>query len=109
MKVLFLPEVRSYFKELSVTLYQKEYFGFFDKALQYADELFSEIENNLPTMHKKEAPKYFDRYGKGMYYAIFKQNRITSWYVFFNVYYTKGEMVYFVRYVSNNHMIAQYI
>jgi hypothetical protein len=39
MKVLFLPEVRSYFKELSITLYQKEYFGFFEKALQYANEL----------------------------------------------------------------------
>jgi hypothetical protein len=48
MKVLFLPEVRVYFEELSVILYQKEYFGFFESALRYTDELFSEIENSLP-------------------------------------------------------------
>lgn len=109
MKVLFLPEVRHYFKELSIILYQKEYFGFFERALQYADGLFSEIENNLPNKQRKIAPKYFDRYGKGMFYATFKKNKNTSWYVFFNHYDKEGEVIYFVRYISNNHMIAQYL
>jgi len=109
MKVLFLPEVRSYFRELSVILYQKEYLGFFDKALLYAEELFSDIENNLPHKYKKIAPEYFNKYGEGMFYAVFKRNRNTSWYVFFNIYYTKDETVYFVRYISNNHMVAQYL
>jgi hypothetical protein len=109
MKVLFLPEVRVYFEELSVILYQKEYFGFFESALQYADELFSEIENSLPYKPKKIAPKYFDRYGEGMFYAFFKRNKNTSWYVFFNIYNTKEETFYFVRYISNNHIIAKYL
>lgn len=109
MKVLFLPEVRNYFEELSVILYQKEYFGFFENALQYADELFSEIEYDLPYKPKKIAPKYFERYGEGLFYATFKRNRNTSWYVFFNIYHTKRETVFFVRYVSNNHMIAQFL
>jgi hypothetical protein len=109
MKVLFLPEVRSYFEELSIILYQKEYFGFFESALQYADELFSEIEYSLPNRPKKIAPKYFEKYGKGLFYATFKRNKNTSWYVFFNTYYTKEETVFFVRYVSNNHVIAQYL
>ncbi len=64
MSVLFTPSVRYYFKELSVILYEEDYFGFFENALQYADKLFTEIENNLPNKHKKIAPKYFDRYGK---------------------------------------------
>lgn len=107
-KVLFLPEVRNYFEELSVILYQKEYFGLYETALQYAEELFSEIEISLPNKHKKVAPKHFDRYGKDMYYATFRKNRNTTWYVFFNIYHTNGERVYFVRYVSNNHVIAQH-
>lgn len=61
---MFTPSVRYYFKELSVILYEEDYFGFFENALQYADKLFTEIENNLPNKHKKIAPKYFDRYGK---------------------------------------------
>ena len=109
MKVLFLPEVRKYFEELSVILYQKEYFGFFESALQYADELFSEIENNLPNSSKKVAPQYFEKYGKCIFYATFKRNRNTSWYIFFNIYHTRGETVFFVRYISNNHVIAQYL
>ncbi|MCD7936859.1 MAG: hypothetical protein LUG98_08370 [Tannerellaceae bacterium] len=108
MKVLFLPEIRDYFEELSVILYQKEYFGFYESALQYADELFSDIEINLPNKHKKTAPKYFDRYGKEMYYATFRKNKNTTWYVFFHIYYSQEETIYFVRYMSNNHVIAQY-
>jgi hypothetical protein len=82
---------------------------FFESALQYTDELFSEIENGLPYKLKKNAPKYFDRYGIGMFYTTFKRNRNTSWYVFFNIYHTKTETVFFVRYVSNNHMITKYL
>ena len=34
MKVLFLPEVRQYLKELQNTLFEKEYLGFEDAAVQ---------------------------------------------------------------------------
>ena len=71
MKVLFLPEVSDYFLDLAIILYEKEYFGFFNSSVKYADELFEEIKNNLPNKAKKNAPKYFDRYGIGMQYSIF--------------------------------------
>lgn len=109
MRVLFLPEIREYFKELSQTLYEKEYFGFFENSLQYADELFSEIERELPHKSNKPAPKYFQKYGKGMRYTFFKRNRNTTWYVFFNVYQTGQEKVFLVRFLSNNHQIGQYL
>jgi hypothetical protein len=108
-KVVILPEVVDYFLELADTLYDKGYFGFEETAIKYAIKLFEEIRDNLPIMHKKEAPVHFDKYGKEMYYAIFKRNKNTSWYVFFNIYHTKDEIVYFVRYVSNNHMIAKFL
>lgn len=109
MKILFLPEVIDYFLQLAETLYEKQYVGFEEYALKYSESLFDDIYNNLPNKHKKVAPKYFDKYGKDMFYAVFRKNKNTSWYVFFAIYYTNGETVYFVRYISNNHVVAHYL
>ncbi|MDH6311433.1 hypothetical protein M2137_000183 [Parabacteroides sp. PFB2-10] len=38
MKVLFAPQVRSYFRELIETLFEKEYFGFEESAVLYVRE-----------------------------------------------------------------------
>jgi len=109
MKVMFLPEVVDYFLNMADILYDKGYFGFEENAIKYAKELFLEIEKELPMKLKKEAPKYFNKYGKRMYYAFFKRNKNTTWYVFFNLFRMDGEVVYFVRYVNNNHMIAKFL
>lgn len=109
MKVLFLPEVRQYLRELHDVLFEKEYFGFEESAVQYVRDLILDIEETLPMRASKEAPAYFDRYGHGMRYASFRKNRNTQWYVFFNKYKDKGEIVYLVRYISNNHVMAQYL
>ncbi|OJV37788.1 MAG: hypothetical protein BGO33_07490 [Bacteroidia bacterium 43-41] len=109
MKVLFLPEVRQYFHELEEVLFEKEYFGFEDSAVQYVRELIFEIENSLPIRTCKKAPSYFNRYGKDMHYASFRKNKATQWYVFFTRYRKRDEMIYLVRYISNNHVIAQYL
>ena len=104
-----LPEVVDYFLELADIFYSRGYFGFEENAIRYARELFEDIRDNLPDKVKKVAPKYFDKHGKGMFYAVFKRNRNTSWYVFFNVYQANTETVLFVRYINNNHMISQYL
>ena len=109
IKIVMLPEVVDYFLELASILYDKRYLGFEETAIQYATGLFDDIRFNLPNKHKKLAPAYFERYGKGMFYAIFKRNKNTSWYVFFNVYNNRGEIVYFVRHVSNNHVVARHL
>jgi hypothetical protein len=109
MRVVVLPEVVDYFLELADTLYDRGYFGFEETAVTYARELFEEIRDHLPELHKKIAPKYFDKHGKGMFYAVFKRNKNTSWYAFFNICHIRGEIVYFVRYINNNHRIAQYL
>lgn len=106
MKVVALPEVRLYLRELVHILYEQNYFGFEVNAIKYVSELFYEIETTLPQRHKKTAPSYFDRYGKNMYYASFRKNKNTEWYVFFTIYQNKGQKTYLVRYISNNHQIA---
>jgi hypothetical protein len=106
MRVLFLPEIRDYFRELAEILYEKDYFGFEETAIQYAEDLINSIKNTLPDRVRKTAPAYFNRYGKNMFYAVFPKNKHTQWYVFFNIYTNNGETIYLVRYISNNHTIA---
>lgn len=109
MKIVFLPEALAYFNELSTILYKKNYFGFEDKALKYVDDLLENIKNTLHSRVKKPAPPYFDKFGKNMLYSIFRKNKTTEWYVFFNVYQKDEEITLVIRYISNNHEIAQYL
>ena len=106
MKVVALAGVHAYLEDLVHLLYQKEYFGFEEAARRYVVELFDDIKKNLPIRAHKPAPKYFDRYGKSMKYAVFKKNRHTCWYAFFKTYHSNGEKVYLVRYITNNHVAA---
>ncbi len=107
MSVLFLPEVENYLFELTEILYQKDYFGFKESAVNYVTALENDIRHHLFTKIKRPAPPFFDRYGKKLLYAVFTKNKATQWYVFFNVYQENGETIFLVRYISNNHVIAQ--
>jgi len=109
MNVLFLPEVNEYLEYLVIILYQKEYFSFLDSSEKYVEELVDDIKENLPTKQRKPAPEYFNKYGTGMEIASFKKNKRTTWYVFFEIYEDTGEIIYLVRYIANNHTIAQYL
>ncbi len=107
MKVQFTPAVRAWFDELETILYEKEYFGFPESSHRYADELFRDIRDTLPTRLHKPAPPYF---GKGLLYATFRRkNRATTWYALFTRHEgADGRTVYIVRHIENNHTAAQY-
>ena len=109
MKVIALPEVRQYLKAVSHILYEKGYFGFLDSSEKYVEELVDDIKVNLPIKLHKPAPEYFNKYGENMEYASFIKNKRTTWYVFFEKYADNGEIIYLVRYIANNHTIAQYL
>lgn len=107
MKIVFLPEVLEYFNELSTILYENEYFGFEEDALNYIDNLLHDIETKLNTSVQRPAPSYFDKYGARMSYATFRRSKSTQWYVFFSKYKKEKEIIYLIRHISNNHVIAQ--
>jgi len=109
MKVDATPDVKQYLNELITILYENGYFSYEEDAKQYVDDLLIDIETNLPSKRHKPAPPYFDRYGTGMYYASFKKNKKTTWFAFFTKYLVNGETIYLVRYINNNHIIAQYL
>ena len=109
MRVITIPKVRVYLQDLALTLYKKEYFGFEETARSYVIELFDDIITNLSTRLSRPAPKYFDKYGKGMEYAVFRKGKHTYWYVFFRIYKKNREDIYQIRYIGNNHVIAKYL
>ena len=109
MNVLFSPAVQDYYYELESILLEKGYFGYRKNADKYVEDLFLEIEANLPAKLHRSAPKYFDKYGKNMKYASFKKSEHIIWYAFFKTYEENGKTFYLVRYIANNHVIAQYL
>lgn len=109
MVVTALPEVEQHLESLKRVLFEGEYFGFEDAAQKYVDDLFLDIKIRLPYCPHKPAPPYFDRYGKGMYYATFRKSKHTHWYVFFRIYKLHCETIYQIRYITNSHVAAQHL
>ncbi|MDR2907369.1 MAG: hypothetical protein LBU91_05215 [Bacteroidales bacterium] len=109
MNVSVDPSVKEYLNDLVTILYEKGYFSFEDYAHNYVDGLLDDITQTLPLRLKKPAPPHYNKYGKGLYYAVFKKNKNTSWYAFFRIYRKDGELYYQVRYIANNHTSAQYL
>jgi len=109
MKVLFSPEVQHFYDELETVLYEKEYFAYEQSAHEYVDDLINDIINNLPELRHKPAPKYYNKYGKALYYATFTKSKRTQWYAFFSKYLENDETVYLIRYLGNNHTEAHHL
>ncbi len=109
MSVRFLPETRDYLEQLVTVPYRERYFSWLDRSRKYVDELVADILTTRPARHHKPAPRYFDRYGVGMWYAAFRRNRTTTWYIYFTKYDDDGQTVYLVRHIANNHTVAQYL
>lgn len=108
MRVSYLPEVADYLADLIYTLYKENYFSFEENAFAYVRRLRGEIDKYLPDMPPKRAPRYFERYGSDLYYAVFRTSKRTSWYIFYSIYLVGEQPHYLVRHISNNHVAGQY-
>ena len=109
MKVYAIPDVTKYLETLVDVLYEKNYFSYQHDSEIYVAELFDDIIANLPKKRHRPAPSYYDKYGKGMYYAFFVKNKRTTWYAFFTKYEENRETIYLVRYIGNNHTEAHHL
>jgi len=109
MKIIYLKKVRTYFEILIPKLHELGYFSYKETAKKYVDEIFIEIEKQLPTQRHRPAPARFEKYGQDLKYIVIRKNKITHWYVFFQTTLKGGETIYKVRYIANNHVIAQYL
>ena len=104
MKVHYLPEVEVYLVELIELLYNKGYFSFPDQAINYISKMRQYIESSIETAYKRKAPNHFSKYGSNMFYFVYRANVNTSWYIFFQ----QRADIYLIRYITNNHVSAQY-
>ena len=109
MKIIYLKNVRIYFENLIPKLHDLGYFGYAETAKRYVDETISEIEKQIPIQPHRSAPLRFEKYGKGLKYIVIRKNKRTHWYVFFKTAQKDGDIIYKVRYIANNHVIAQYL
>ena len=109
MRVFFAPIIQDFYYELEIVLLEKGYFSFKENADKYVADLFYDIETNLPRLRHKPAPKYYDKYGKDIYYSAFRKNRRTTWYAFFTKYEENEETIYLVLYIGNNHTEAHHL
>ena len=110
MTVKIKTEVYEYLENLVTILFEKEYFSYRESARKYVDDLLNDIITKLPICLKRPAPKYFNKYGKDLKYAVFRKNKNTQWYSFFSQYQDEnGNIIYLVCHIANNHEIAHYL
>ena len=109
MNVIILPEVLEYLDNIVYILFFKEYFSYLETSQRYIDDLIDDIQTTLPIRSHKPAPKHFEKYGKDLHYTTFKKNNRTTWYAFFTKYRQNDDIIYLVRYLSNNHVTGQFI
>ena len=109
MKVLATPKIHDYLDDLVTVLYENGYFGFEDFAIDYVNDLIDFIITRMPTSLQRPAPKYYEKYGEKLKYTVYRRSKHTHWYIFFNKYKDKGEIIYMVRYIGNNHTDAHHL
>lgn len=105
MKVIFAPEVEDDLFDLVEILVQKGYLGTYDFAISYVEDLVYFIQANIQKKIRMKAPAYFNKFGSDLWYIAYRRNINTTWYIFF----TQMEDVYWVKYITNNHVVAQYL
>lgn len=104
-QVIFLREAAEYLEEVSLVLYDLQYFGFKDTCKEYIDRISNYAYRYVGILPGKPAPAHFNRYGKNMRYITYHSNKQTSWYIF----YQHHNNQYIVRHITNNHVAAHYM
>jgi hypothetical protein len=89
------PLVHQKLQELFTALLLEDYFSLEENARTYVDKLLDFIEMIPAQKHRFTKNKQW-----GQYYAAYKANRNTTWYIVFDKF---GDEGYIVNNVFNNH------
>ena len=107
MKVVYTDSVMLYIMELTDILYDRGYFNIKDSAKEYVYKMIKQLEATIHIKNKRKASPHFNRYGTGLYYVSIPKNKRTTWYFFFNYY--PAQDIYYIRYITNNHVAGHLI
>ncbi|MCC8153543.1 MAG: hypothetical protein LIP01_04635 [Tannerellaceae bacterium] len=102
MKIIYSEVARLYLKDLVDILHYENYFSFELAAVEYVNSLTKEMESTIHIKQKHKAPIFFSIYGKDLWYVCYPKNKRTTWYFFFT--YHPENDIYFIRYITNNHV-----
>lgn len=103
-QVLFAPEVEEDLYQLVKILVEKEYFGTYEYAVSYVEDMVSYIKESIGTYPHKNAPLYIHRYGENAKYITYNKSSNTTWYILFE----ERDEAFLVTYITNNHINGQY-
>lgn len=78
IEVIYSRVALAFMKDLVTVLYEKDYFGFEDSALNYVSNIQNFIENNINIISSLPAPSYFSKYKSGMKYISYQANKRTT-------------------------------
>ncbi|HNL17562.1 MAG TPA: hypothetical protein PKJ74_11135 [Chitinophagales bacterium] len=105
IEVIYSRVALAFMKDLVTVLYEKDYFGFEDSALDYVFKLRKFVDNHINKITHHPAPSYFSKYKSGMKYISYQANKRTTWYIFFK----QIENRFLIYYITNNHFEGQFL
>lgn len=103
--ISFHPLVADYLDELGKSLFDAGCFGFRENAITYVTEMVRYVSRHIGQLPAMIAPPYFARYGDNLKYILYRPNRTTTWYIFFQ---QQGNH-YLIRHITNNHREGQFL
>lgn len=95
--IVYKQEFEDKINDLVDILFSKKYFGFEDYAVDYAEKIYSFIENNIDKPINRNTPETFQKFGKK--FLRYKANNHTFWYIFFD----QRDNQFLINHVLNNH------
>lgn len=95
--IFYKKEFENIINDLVDILFDKEYFGFEDYAVEYTEKIYDFIEDNIAKPISRSTPQHFQKYGKK--FIRYKANNHTFWYIFFD---QRGNQ-FLINYILNNH------
>ena len=96
-KVIFRDKVLNYFDKLVYTLFEEEYFSYYENAQLYVDKIVDFIVLEINSFPHKTTPVKLHYLGSN--YIFYKSNNRTTWFIFFE----KNNYNYLITGIINNH------
>ncbi|MDR1602302.1 MAG: hypothetical protein LBS42_07740 [Tannerella sp.] len=103
--VIFHPSVVEYLDTLGKQLFDNEYFGYRENAVQYIQRMVDYIASHIHLQAAIPAPEYFEKYGSHLKYITYHSTKRTTWYIFFQ----HPDHRFLIRHITNNHVEGQHI
>ncbi len=95
---MFSKNVQRFLIKTIKILFEKNYFGFRESAIQYVDKIILYIEERVKNKNYKTLSPD-DLKSKGTYYIKYEANKTTTWYILFDQF----KENYYINYIFNNH------